>query len=129
MPRGAVGWLQCHELALCLPPMPPEQRVLRRRQGWQWSVLPPEKLLPGLGWAGQLQLPWEHSGKQGAFVCCSRAGLASRPVPTGLGCCLAGLACPALATQCHGVPILAVPVGGVGGSVSTKLCFALPQLC
>lgn len=121
MPQGSC-WLAAVPWAG--PPMPPEQRMLRRRQSWQWSVLPPEKLLHGLGRAGQLQPLWEHSGKQGAFVCCGRAGLASCPVPTGPGCCLAGLACPALATQCYSVPIPTCACGRSG-----RLCEREAELC
>lgn len=80
-----------------------------------------------LGWAGlgSSSPPGNMVGNKEPLFAVAELGWPHAPSPR----CPAGLACPALGTQCHSVPIPAVPVGGKGCSSSTKLSFALPQLC
>lgn len=135
VPRGtASSWPQWHELASLrlprLPPTPPKHRVLWRHKGSQWSPIAASQETPAWPGLSSSSPSWEHRGKQGAFVCCGRAGLASHPIlstPQGWDASRLGWQVLPWAwgtgTQCHGVPIPAVPAGGGGYSLSTRLGF------
>lgn len=114
-----MSWLCCG--CQQLPPTLLKHRVPQRRKGRWWSPITTSQEAPAWPRLSSSRPSWERRGKQGAFLCCGRARLASRPVsstPRGRDAARLGWwVLPwgwGTSTQCHGVPIPAVPAGGGG---------------